>query len=107
DLARGVDATLVLDGAFTFAPGVVVTTAAQVQGLEFDAVIVPDLGPELYRATPPQQPSLYVAVTRARTWLWLATAHGWSPLLAPGDGVNFDNFEGPQRSKVDKVDTVP
>jgi hypothetical protein len=81
DLARGLDATLVLDGAFTFTPGVVVTTAAQVQGLEFDAVIVPDLSPELWRATPVQRRSLYVAVTRARTWLWLTTARGWSPLV--------------------------
>jgi DNA helicase-2/ATP-dependent DNA helicase PcrA len=81
DLSRGLDATLVLDGAFTFTPGVIVTTAAQVQGLEFDAVVIPDLSPERYRATPGQQRSLYVSATRARSWLWLITTGEWSPLV--------------------------
>jgi len=78
---RGADATLVLDGAFTFAPGVVVTTAPQVQGLEFDAVIVPDLSAERYRPIATQRRALYVTCTRARTWLWLTTTHDWSPLI--------------------------
>jgi superfamily I DNA/RNA helicase len=72
----------VLDGDFRFEPGVVVTTAAAVSGLEFDAVVIPDLTPSFY---PPRQPelarALYVAATRARDWLWLLTPDEWSPLL--------------------------
>lgn len=79
---RGLDATLVLDGDFRFEPGVLVTTASAVSGLEFDAVVIPDLTPSFY---PPHQPelahSLYVAATRARDWLWLLTPDEWSPLL--------------------------
>jgi len=32
---------LVLDGDFRFEPGLIVTTAAAVSGLEFDAVVIP------------------------------------------------------------------
>jgi len=83
ELARGLDTTLVLDGAFTFEPGIVVTTGAEIQGLEFDAVVIPDVAPEPYPATPEAQRALYVALTRARDWLWLATSDRWSPLIHP------------------------
>lgn len=68
---RGVEATLVLDGDFEFTPGVIVTTAAAVAGLEFDAVVIPDFTPAFWPASLAR--SLYVAVTRARDFLWLAT----------------------------------
>jgi hypothetical protein len=82
ELGRAIDVGLVLDGAFTFLPGVVVTTAAQVAGLEFDAIVVPDLAPGFWPATPEIGRALYVAVTRARDWLVLATPAAWSPLVA-------------------------
>jgi hypothetical protein len=82
ELSRGVDPTLVLDGDFRFRPGVVVTTAAAVSGLEFDVVVIPDLTPAFYPATPELARALYVAATRARDWLWLLTPETWSPLVS-------------------------
>ena len=83
ELSRGLDPTLVLDGDFRFEPGVIVTTAAAVSGLEFDAVVVPDLSPAFYPAGPAGElrRSLYVSATRARDWLWLLTPETWSPLV--------------------------
>jgi DNA helicase-2/ATP-dependent DNA helicase PcrA len=83
ELSRGVDPVLVLDGDFRFGPGVVVTTAAAVSGLEFDAVVIPDLSPAFYPATPELARALYVAATRARDWLWILTPEAWSPLVSP------------------------
>ena len=83
ELSRGVDPTLVLDGDFQFAPGVVVTTATAVSGLEFDAVVIPDLSPAFYPVTPELARALYVAATRARDWLWVLTPEAWSPLVSP------------------------
>ncbi len=82
ELSRGLDPVLVLDGDFQFDPGIVVTFAAAVSGLEFDAVVIPDLTPEMYPVTPELARGLYVAVTRARDWLWLLTPDRWSPLVA-------------------------
>ncbi|CAN5725143.1 hypothetical protein BH11MYX2_BH11MYX2_33260 [soil metagenome] len=83
ELSRGLDPLLVLDGDFHFDPGIIVTTAAAVSGLEFDCVVVPDLTPAFYPVTPELARSLYVAATRARDWLWLLTPDAWSPLVAP------------------------
>ena len=82
ELSRGVDPSLVLDGDFRFGPGIIVTTAAAVSGLEFDAVVIPDLSPAFYPATPELARALYVAATRARDWLWLLTPEAWSPLIS-------------------------
>jgi hypothetical protein len=84
ELSRGVDPTLVLDGDFRFEPGIIVTTAAAVSGLEFDAVIVPDLSPSFWPDSPELRRSLYVAGTRARDWLWVLTPDSWSPLVSRG-----------------------
>jgi len=81
ELSRGVDPQLVLDGDFQFAPGVIVTTATAVSGLEFDAIVIPDLSPTFYPATPELARALYVAATRARDWLWILTPDAWSPLV--------------------------
>ncbi len=78
---RGLDATLVLDGDFRFAPGVLVTCAPAVSGLEFDAVVLPDLTPSFYPLQRELARALYVAATRARDWLWLLTPDEWSPLV--------------------------
>jgi DNA helicase-2/ATP-dependent DNA helicase PcrA len=82
ELSRGLDPTLVLDGDFRFHPGVVVTTATAVSGLEFDAVVIPDLSPAFYPPSPELGRALYVAATRARDWLWLLTPETWSPLVS-------------------------
>jgi hypothetical protein len=82
DLSRGLDPTLVLDGDFRFEPGVIVTTATAISGLEFDAVVIPDLAPGFYPDTPEIARAFYVAATRARDWLWLLTPDAWSPLVA-------------------------
>jgi len=82
ELSRGLDPTLVLDGDFRFGPGLVVTTATAVSGLEFDAVVIPDLSPAFYPATPELARALYVAATRARDWLWVLTPEAWSPLVS-------------------------
>src|SRR6185436_13921480 len=82
ELSRGLDPVLVLDGDFQFQPGVIVTPAAAVSGLEFDAVVIPDLSPAFYPATPELARALYVAATRARDWLWLLTPEAWSPLVS-------------------------
>ncbi len=82
ELARGLDPVLVLDGDFRFEPGIVVTTINAISGLEFDAVVLPDLTPAMYPDTPELARSLYVAATRARDWLWLLTPESWSPLVA-------------------------
>lgn len=86
ELSRGLDPVLVLDGDFRFEPGIVVATAAAVAGLEFDAVVIPDLTPGFYAATPELARALYVAATRARDWLWLTTPDAWSPLVATASG---------------------
>ena len=82
ELSRGLDPTLVLDGDFRFGPGLVVTTATAVSGLEFDAVVIPDLSPAFYPATHELARALYVAATRARDWLWVLTPEAWSPLVS-------------------------
>jgi hypothetical protein len=81
ELSRGLDPTLVLEGDFTFQPGIIVTTAAAVSGLEFDAVVIPDLSPGFYPQQPELARALYVAATRARDWLWVLTPEAWSPLV--------------------------
>lgn len=86
ELSRGLDPSLVLDGDFQFDAGVVVTTAAAVSGLEFDAVVIPDLSPAFYPASPELARALYVAATRARDWLWLLTPDTWSPLVSRDGG---------------------
>jgi hypothetical protein len=86
ELSRGLDPSLVLDGDFQFDPGIVVTTATAVSGLEFDAVVIPDLSPAFYPTSPELARALYVAATRARDWLWLLTPDTWSPLVSRTGG---------------------
>jgi DNA helicase-2/ATP-dependent DNA helicase PcrA len=82
ELSLGLDPQLILDGAFSFEPGVVVTSVAEAQGLEFDIVVIPDASSTSYPDTPTARRALYVAMTRAVDWLWLTTVGSWSPLLA-------------------------
>jgi DNA helicase IV len=90
DVARGIhrlladlpEARLVLDGDFSFRPGVDVTDVESVKGLEFDYVIVPDASAAVYPATDEARRRLHVAVTRTSHQLWIATVGTPSPLLA-------------------------
>ncbi|HEU5056486.1 MAG TPA: ATP-binding domain-containing protein [Kofleriaceae bacterium] len=82
ELSLGLDPQLILDGAFSFEPGVVVTSVAEAQGLEFDVVVLPDASATAYPDTPTSRRALYVAMTRAVDWLWLTTVGSWSPPLA-------------------------
>jgi DNA helicase IV len=76
------EARLVLDGDFSFRPGVDVTDVESVKGLEFDYVIVPDASADTYPATDEARRRLHVAVTRASHQLWIATVGRPSPLVA-------------------------
>ncbi|HEX7488889.1 MAG TPA: ATP-binding domain-containing protein, partial [Anaeromyxobacteraceae bacterium] len=76
------EARLVLDGEFSFQPGVDLTDVESVKGLEFDYVIVPDATAATYPATDESRRRLHVAVTRASHQLWIATVGTPSPLIA-------------------------
>lgn len=82
-LSRGLAARLALGGTFDFLPGVVVTTVAEMKGLEVDVVVVPDADRETYPATRDAEKALYVAVTRALHQVWIVAAGAPSPLVAP------------------------
>ncbi|MFN7131424.1 MAG: ATP-binding domain-containing protein [Myxococcales bacterium] len=76
-------ARLVLDGDFSFDPGVDVTDVANVKGLEFDYVVIPDASWHAYPLTDEARRLLHVAVTRASHQLWIASVGTPSPLLPP------------------------
>jgi DNA helicase-2/ATP-dependent DNA helicase PcrA len=59
-----------------------VTCVADVKGLEFDYVVVPDASAARYPDTPESRRALYVAVTRAIHQVWLTSVGSWSPILA-------------------------
>lgn len=80
-LAPLLHSRLVLDGAFSFRPGVDITCTHIIKGLEFDIVIIPDADARTYPDLPVARRALYVAMTRATDQCWLATAGPWSPLL--------------------------
>jgi len=80
-IARSLEARLVLRGAFTFTPGIDVTTVSQVKGLEFDVVVVLDATARSYPDTPGARRQLHVACTRAIHQLWLIHVGTPSPVL--------------------------
>ncbi|XXU93051.1 ATP-binding domain-containing protein [Sorangium sp. So ce1153] len=71
-----------LDGAFSFEPGIDVTDVDSAKGLEFDDVVVPDATAAAYPMTDEARRRLHVAVTRTSHQLWLIAGAAWSPLLA-------------------------
>jgi DNA helicase-2/ATP-dependent DNA helicase PcrA len=81
-LANTADVRLVLDGEFVFKPGVDVTDVAQVKGLEFDYVIIPDANANVYPDTPVARRALHIAVTRAVHQLWVISVGRASDLLS-------------------------
>ena len=82
NLQRGLATGLALDGEFDFLPGISVTCVADVKGLEFDYVVVPDASATRYPDTPEARRALYVAVTRAIHQVWLSSVGTWSPILS-------------------------
>jgi DNA helicase IV len=81
NLRRGVATRLALEGEFDFLPGISVTCVAEVKGLEFDYVVVPDASAARYPDTPESRRALYVAVTRAIHQVWLSSVGTWTPIL--------------------------
>jgi len=78
DLAR---LRRVEDQDFTFAPGVEVTEIEQVKGLEFDYVVLVEVGPDRFPDTPEARRLLHVGATRAMHQLWLTAIGTPSPLV--------------------------
>jgi DNA helicase-2/ATP-dependent DNA helicase PcrA len=68
---------------FAFQPGVDVTDAAQVKGLEFDYVILLDVNQSSYPATVEARHLLHIGATRATHQLWLVATGPVSELVAP------------------------
>ncbi len=67
---------------FDFSPGITVSNAQQVKGLEFDTVIVFDPSRDTYPATTDNRRALYMVVTRAKTRLhFVGRGDDLSPLL--------------------------
>ncbi len=76
---------LVLDGRFSFEPGLDVTDVDSVKGLEWDYVVVPDAVESAWPLSDDGRRRLHVAVTRASWQLWLVSP-GTPTRLLPVDG---------------------
>jgi DNA helicase IV len=72
---------LVLDGAFSFEPGIDITDVDGAKGLEFDYVIVPDATAEAYPPIDDARRRLHVAATRASHQLWLVSGGRLTPIV--------------------------
>jgi DNA helicase IV len=83
DLARAIPVRLVWGGDFRFAPGVDVTTIDQVRGLEFDHVVIADGSSRTYGDDSASRRALYVAVTRAKKTVRLASVGVPTVIFAP------------------------
>lgn len=66
---------------FSFQPGVDVTDVQQVKGLEFDYVVMVDVGAAQYPAETWARHLLHIGVTRAAHQLWLVATGAPSPLI--------------------------
>ena len=75
-------ARLVLEGDFSFEPGVDVTDVDNVKGLEFDYVVIPDATARLYPSHDEARRRLHIAITRTSHQLWVVSSGVRSPLLS-------------------------
>ncbi len=75
------ESRLVLQGEFSFAPGIDVTDVENAKGLEWDYVVLPDVSAEGYPLTDESRRRLHVAITRASHQLWVVSFGVASPLL--------------------------
>lgn len=76
-----IDIRLVLDGSFSFKPGIDVTAVSAVKGLEFDYVVIPDLTANQYKSDRYSRGALYVAVSRTMHQLWLCHVRPFSKII--------------------------
>ncbi|MDY7230149.1 ATP-binding domain-containing protein [Hyalangium rubrum] len=72
---------LVLEGDFSFEPGVDVTDVESIKGLEFDYVILPDATARAWPQSDETRRKLHVAITRASHQLWVISSGVRSRLL--------------------------
>ena len=80
-LSRSLPVRLVQAGEFSFCAGIDVTDVAQVKGLEFDVVVLPDATPNHYPDEPAARRALHVACTRAIHQLWVLFVGRPAPML--------------------------
>ncbi|MBL8950296.1 MAG: ATP-binding domain-containing protein [Myxococcaceae bacterium] len=71
----------VVEGQYTFEPGIDVTDADEVKGLEWDYVVLPDVTARAYPVDDEARRRLHVAVTRAAHQLWVLSYDLRSRLL--------------------------
>jgi len=64
---------IALDGLFDFKPGLILTCVAEVKGLEFDLIVVPDATATTFTESGDSRRALYVGVTRTTHRLTLAS----------------------------------
>jgi len=69
---------------FSFNPGVAVAEIEQAKGLEFDYVILVEVGAETFPVTAAARRLLHVGATRAIHQLWVTSVEPASPLLEAG-----------------------
>jgi DNA helicase IV len=73
----------VIEGQYSFEPGVDVTDADEVKGLEWDYVVLPDVTARAWPVDDESRRKLHVAVTRAAHQLWVLSYDLRSRLIAP------------------------
>jgi DNA helicase IV len=73
----------VIEGQYTFEPGVDVTDADEVKGLEWDYIVIPDATARAYPVDDEARRRLHVAITRAAHQLWVLSYDRRSRLI-PG-----------------------
>jgi DNA helicase II / ATP-dependent DNA helicase PcrA len=76
----------IVDQDFPFKPGIDVTDVRQVKGLEFDYVVLVEVGDAAYPAEDEARHLLHIGATRAAHQLWVLTSGRSSPLLPEGFG---------------------
>ena len=81
-LKRNCELRLIEDKLTSFAHAAYVSASADTKGLQFDAVIIPDAGANVYAREPRQARLLYLAITRALHRLYVFSEGEQSALLA-------------------------
>ncbi len=84
-LARLPGVRIVSGGEFDFKPGADITDVAQVKGLEFDYVIIPDADGASYPVSNESRRAMHVAATRAIHQLWIIATGSPTAILPKPD----------------------
>ena len=85
----------VIEGQYSFEPGVDVTDADEVKGLEWDYVVLPDVTARAYPLDAEARRKLHVGVTRAAHQLWVLSFGLRSRLLSGHSGTFISNGAHP------------